>query len=206
MIALSITPRPSRSLRGLMTWLKTNSYTVVRLLLNQFGIAVMSIMLVAITQSPNQKHLMLLACVYATVFYLSLLYLAMWQEGAQDRIRVDAGRASPRRLQGLFLALAASIPNILIFLFMLVGYLFGSAAWAQGMYGIAHTAAVLWEGMYTGIINFILPPATTASMSIGYLIAYAITLLPTLLVCTLGYLMGHSERRLFGFLSSHKKR
>lgn len=192
-----------------MTWLKTNSYTIVRLLLNQFGIAVMSIMLVAITQSPNQKHLMLLACVYATVFYLSLLYLAVWQEGAQDRIRVDAGRAQPDRLQGLKLGLMASIPNLLIFLFMLIGYLFGAAAaqhsWAQGMYGIAHTAAVLWQGMYTGIINFFLPPATTDSMSIGYLIAYALAVLPALLVCTLGYLMGHSERRILGFLSSRKK-
>jgi len=105
-----------------MTWFKTNSYSIVKMILNQFGVAVMSLMLITITQT--RKELMLVAALYATVFYLILLYMMTWELGAKDRIRADAKIVPFDALQGVKLSLAANLPNFLIALLMGIGYLF----------------------------------------------------------------------------------
>jgi hypothetical protein len=59
--------------------------------------------------------------------------------------------------------------------------------------------------MYTGFINAVLDPATTSSMSVWYVVAYAIAPLLPLLSSAFGYWMGSENKRLFGFLGAKKK-
>ncbi|MBQ8352003.1 MAG: hypothetical protein IJY20_08195 [Clostridia bacterium] len=188
-----------------MTWLKTNSYTITKMLLNQFGIMLLGIILVN-SLTAKLPQLSIIASLYTTIFFMYLLYVMTWEQGAKDRIRADNGSMRLDRLCGLKLSLFANIPNFLIVLCLLIGFLFGSClaqhAWAQGMFGIAHTIAIGWESMYTGFINTILHPETTSSMSVGYLIAYALAPIPPLAASTLGYIMGSHNKRLFGFLGS----
>ena len=192
-----------------MNWLKTNSYMIVKMLLNQFGVMLLGIILVNILTAKTPA-LRIFASLYATLFFMYLLYVMTWEAGAKDRIRADAGYIRLDRLAGLKLSLCANIPNFLLALLMVIGFLFGSLfmqeAWAQGMFGIAHVAAVCWESMYTGFINAVLDPEITSSMSVGYVIAYALAPLPLLAASGVGYLMGSSNKRLLGFLSAKKEK
>ena len=190
-----------------MTWLKKNSYAITKLLLYQFGIAILGIILITATSSRGELASMVSA--YAVVFYLILLYMATWEDGAKDRIRADAHRTSVDRLMGLKLALCANIPNFLLAFLMLVGYLFGAvfteAGWAQTVFVVSHTVAVIWEAMYTGIVNTLIDPEAVSALSHLYLIAYLILPLFSLGACTLGYLLGSQDKRIFFFIKGKKK-
>ncbi len=190
-----------------MRWLKTNSYTITKMLLNQFGVMLMGIILVNIL-TRKQPTLMLLASIYATVFYLILLYIMTWEQGAKDQIRVESGRAKPDRLAGLKLSAVANLPNFLLALLLLFSFLFGANGpcylWAQTMFGVTRTVAVMWQSMYTGFINFLLPPDVIFELSGFYVLAYFLTPLPAMAASTFGYCMGRCNRRIFGFLSAKK--
>ncbi len=188
-----------------MTWLKNNSYTVVRMLIYQFGIAILGIILSVATATRQQ--LMLMVSIYALLFYVILLYMATWEDGAKEGIRHDAGIARVDRLMGLKLSLVANIPNYVIALLLLIGHLFGAvwteAAWAQTIFIVAHAIGAVWESMYLGIINTLIPAGN--SMSYLYIIAYALTPLPSIAACTLGYFLGSHNKRIFGNLTVKKK-
>ena len=191
-----------------MNWLKTNSYNITKMILNQFGSMLLGIILVNIL-TAKMPALRIVASLYATLFFLYLLYVMTWEQGAKDRIRADAGYMPLDQLCGLKLSLWANLPYFLIVLMLLIGYLFGAQlaahTWAQGMFGITHAVAICWESMYTGFINAALDPATTSSMSVWYVVAYAIAPLLPLFSSAFGYWMGSENKRLFGFLGAKKK-
>lgn len=189
-----------------MTFFKENSYNIVRMLLYQFGMTVFG--LIVTMAATKNDVLMLCVSIYASCMYLGLLYLATWDSGAKDRIRADAGRIKPDKLAGLKMSLFANIPNFLLVVFLLIGFLFGAVfgthGWAQGMFVIAHLIGVGIQAMYTGIVNALIPASSNA-LSGFYLLAYTITPLLSLFACWFGYVMGWHERRLFGFLKKGKK-
>jgi Ca2+/Na+ antiporter len=192
---------------GFMNWFKTHSYTITKMLLNQFGIMLLGIILVNIL-TAKMPALRIVASLYTSLFFMYLLYVMTWEQGAKDRIRADAGYMKFDRLCGLKLSLFANIPNFLIALLLLIGFLFGTLVseqtWAQGMFGVTHAVAICWESMYTGFINAVLDPAVTSSLSVGYVIAYVLAPLPPLFASTLGYIMGSNNKRLLGAFSAKK--
>ncbi len=192
-----------------MSWFKSNSYTIVKMIINQFGIAIMSIIFIG-GALDGDRRLALVGSAFCTLFYLILLYMMCWDEGAKEGIRADALNKKKDYFAGLKLALFANIPNALLALLLLIGFLFGGvlveAAWAQGLYVIVHGIAVIWESMYLGFVNFFLPPAETAATSSYYLIAYTLTMLPSLFAAWLGYFLGLKNRRMFGSLFAPKKK
>ncbi len=168
-----------------------NGKFVKKLLLNQFGAAVMGLMITA--ASASQSKLMLFASLFATAFYLVLLYMVVWEKGGQDRIRVDGGRAVYAPLTGLKIALLANIPNMLFALLIIIGYIFGRSdsfamEWAGNLYAIFNAVGRLWHGMYIGLIQTFSPHNP---------IAFPLVILPALFTCTFGYWMGLKNRRIF---------
>lgn len=193
-----------------MTFIRKNSYSIFKIMLNQFGMMVLAMILIGAASATDNPTIRLLGSIYTTVFFMALLYVMMWECGGRDRIRVDGGRDVYDRFAGVKMALCANLPTYLIVLFLTVGYLFGSLwmqeAWAQGMFAIAHgVAAFTWDAMYSGIIMEILDPATTSSISPAYILAYALSVLPSVAACAFGYGMGYRGKRIFGGLSQKKK-
>lgn len=190
-----------------MTWFKNNSYTIVKMIIQQFGIAVMSIIFIGGALGADTR-LGLFGSVFCSLFYLALLYTMCWDEGAKAGIRADAMHTKKDSLFGLKLSLFANIPNAVLALLMLVGFLFGQvffeAAWAQGLYTVVHLIAFIWESMYLGFINFFLPAAETAATSGYYLVAYTLMILPSLFASWLGYFLGLRNKRMFGSLFAPK--
>ncbi len=185
-----------------MGFIKKNSYCIVKMLLNQFGMVVMALIILGACQAAGSQALLLAGSIYSSIFYMALLYCMTWDSGAKDRIRVDGGRDERDRLCGLKMSLCANIPNFLIVLLMVVGYLFGvllaEQGWAQGMFAFSHLLGTLWEAMYTGLIVFFIDTSVVSSLSPLYILAYFVAILPALIASTFGYWMGYEGHRLFG--------
>ncbi len=169
-----------------------NGKIVTKLILNQFGAAVMGLMITA--AAASNPTLKLFASLFAICFYLVLLYMVVWEKGGQDRIRVDGGRAAYQPLTGLKISLLANIPNILFAVLIIIGYIFGrkdgpfAMEWAGNLYFVCNMLGRLWHGMYIGLIQTFSP-----NNPIGHLLV----VLPALFVCTAGYWLGLKNRRIF---------
>ena len=79
---------------------------VKKLMLNQFGGAMLGIMLSSATMQSDMLNF--LTSILAIIFYLFLQYTAIWEIGAKDQIRVNGGRAAENKWQGLRIALLAN--------------------------------------------------------------------------------------------------
>ena len=111
---------------------RENGGIIGKLLLYQFGMTFFGIMLFSAAMAAQSQRiwLMVFASGFSTLFYLYLIYSVLWERGGQDRIRVDGGRAKREPLKGLWIILAANIPNIVIALLILVSQPFkGTAQW-----------------------------------------------------------------------------
>ncbi len=182
-------------MKRLLQYIKDNSRIITKLILNQVGGAVLGITLSS--AAVQSDTLFVALSVLSVIFYLALLYNASWDEGGHERIKIDGGRAEWRPLRGLYVSLIANLPNLLIAVLILIGKIFGSTStfgfeWAGGLYGIAHGIAIFYEGMYAGLVS---------SYSPYNPIGYFLIILPALLVCTVGYIIGVNNLRIVDFLT-----
>ncbi|MBR4959997.1 MAG: hypothetical protein IKY52_03780 [Clostridia bacterium] len=169
-----------------------NGKIVTKLTLNQFGAAVMGLMITA--AAASNETLKLFASIFSICFYLILLYMVVWEKGGQDRIRFDGGRAAWQPLNGLKMSLLHNASNILFAVLIIIGYIFGKKGgmfemeWAGNMYAIFNAIGRLWHGMYIGLIQTYSPNNP---------IAFLLVILPSMFTCTFGYYMGLQNRRIF---------
>ena len=57
--------------------------------------------------------------------------------------------------------------------------------------------ARLWQGMYNGVINFVIPQGLNEAQTILSTLIYIAIILPSLAVNAIGYRMGYMNRRIF---------
>lgn len=171
-----------------------NSKIISKILLNQFGSTFFGIMLVAASYAAKDQRdwLMLFSSCFATIFYLFLIYNVIWERGGSDRIRADAGRAERKPLTGLWISLTANIPNFIIALVILIAHPFKhDMVWAGTLDTIGRAVALLWEGMYAGIVAYFAPRNP---------IIHLLVIFPALIVTAGGYFLGlHNVRLLSAF-------
>lgn len=171
-------------------FIKDNSYIIVKMMLNQFGMAVFGLML-ALATSSNET-LLLLTGIFSVFFYLFLLYTVMWEEGAKYKIRVDGGRAVYRPLNGLYMSICANVPNIVLAVLILIGHIFGNTEgafgmeWAGNLKVVSALIARLWEAMYLGLIQLYSPYNP---------LGFVVIIFPALFVCAFSYYLGLREFR-----------
>ena len=176
---------------------RENSKLVSKLILNQFGATFFGIMMMIATAMARDELVLFTSC-FATLFYLFLLYTVIWERGGQDRIKVDGGRAVRRPLTGLYASLLAGIPNIIIAILVLVSNPFkASYAWAGTMNVVGRSAALLWQGMYSGIVQYFSPSNP---------IIHLLTVFPAVIVCTAGYWIGFSNKRILALFERKKSK
>ena len=195
---------------------KENAYDIVRLYVNQLGIMIFSLLLyTAVGSLENESlsnSLSIFVSVFSICFYLVLIYYAMWEMGAKDKIRVDGGRMEPCKTKGLVMGLFANVPNFVISgLTVLLMSLF-LATNNDGLYAgflIFNTITRLHEAMFLGVINAIAPAGLTA-LGIDYIkfliAAVLFTVLPLISVGVthLAYSLGYREKKIFSFLGGKK--
>jgi FtsH-binding integral membrane protein len=98
-----------------MKFVKENSYDIVKLIINQIGITIFSLVLLFTANGANLPPVFKpLFSVFSTLFYFALLYTVAWEFGAKDKIKIDSGRYSATKAKGLFLGLWANCVNIFL--------------------------------------------------------------------------------------------
>lgn len=176
-----------------MTFFRENSYTVVRLGLNQFGMAMFGLV-VSFATSAN-KTLLVLGGILAMLMYWFLLYSVCWTEGGQHRIRVDGGREKKSLLNGVKLGLAANAVNLVLSIVYAVCYSIGPLyEWAANVALVLNAVLRIFFGMYLGIIS---------AAGIRFSCVFLVISLIGILVCEASYLLGYRQTK---FLFSAKKR
>ncbi len=170
---------------------KGYSYSIVKMFINQFAIALFGLTLAIATGQSGNGKLQIICSVCAVLFYLFLIYTMTWEVGAADKIRVDAGRAKASPLRGLYMSLFANLPNLILAAIILICSPIASAAKTAGGFRIV---ALLLEGMYTGLLTV----DVGGSPLNAYAWPYLVIILPALLTATLAYLGGLHNFRILG--------
>ncbi len=131
---------------------KQHSFDMVKLFLNQIAMTVFATMLTL--AAVKNKNLALAVSIFSVLFYLFINYSAVWELGAKDKLRVDAGRMAPMPAKGFFIALGAALPNIFLTILIGVGLLFDTAG-GQKISLYCNVIMRLVNGTYLGIIDSI---------------------------------------------------
>lgn len=189
------------------SFIAENSGTVVKILIHQLGLTVFGFLLYSASASSRSTPLTLGLGIFSALFYLVLLYVLSWDNGAKDKIKIDGGRMKPDAFKGAKTALIANIPNLIFAVLSLVGYLcinksalsaagtYVSPKWAVNLHGIAQIIGIFLNSMYTGIADPI-----GLSTKPFYLFVVCV---PSILACGLGYFLGTKEK--FGVFTSAPK-
>ena len=190
-----------------MKFFKENSYDVVRLFINQIGIAIFSLILYTALgtvkiEADNLYTFKAIISIFAILFYFALLYTVAWDWGAKDNIRIEGKRMEPVKLKGARLAFWANVPNF-VFAFVY--------ALTMGLYCIGVEGAKNLSAVFNVIVRFIM------SMHLGLLqaffsfladnlyvyhfwqaVGYFIVPVFAIMVTELGYSLGLREKKIFG--------
>jgi hypothetical protein len=191
-----------------MKFLKDNSYDIVRLLINQVGITIFSLILYTSIGAVNiedgmKRGVNVALSVFSMLFYFALLYTVAWDWGAKDKIRIDGGRMEPDVFKGAKMAFFANVPNfILTFVCVLTFSIFlaTDSLAAENVSRVFDLIIRLFMSMYLGVLQGIFNGLRGNenmfyfAQAIGY---FVIPVLP-ILATQFGYTMGTKEKKIFG--------
>lgn len=193
-----------------MSYLKDNSYDIVRLYINQIGITIFSLFLytaVAMMGDDVFFGLKLAVSIFSTLFYLCLVHNVVWEIGASDKIRFDSGKVARTPLKGFLLSLFANIPN---FVLALLSVLFSTLMlfgvdWATSAFSVVFVILRFHTAMYMGVIQGSVPAGGASIDPVDCLIeSILFVVLPLVAVglAHLSYWLGTKEIKLLGFMES----
>lgn len=167
------------------------SYGIVKMFVTQFVISLFGALLAMATASSGNDTLTLAVGCFAMLFYLFLIYDMMWEIGAKDKISVDVGKKEYRPFTGLWMALIASIPSIIIAILYTIAYpLMSSARWAGTLAAILNVISLFIHGMYRAITSTV-QIAGTYMNNLWW--TYFVVIIPVALVAFLAYYLGHKN-------------
>jgi len=197
-----------------MRFLKDNSYDIVRLFINQIGIAIFSFFLYTavgmIKDDALEFKLRIILSVFAIGFYFVLLYTVAWEWGAKEKIRIDAGRAERKPFNGAILSILANVPNFLISLLAIIFLGVNMLGGADGFYTafvVLNLFIRFLESMYLGAIQGIFSLFKLAGNELFMFETLGFLIMPlfAVLATHIGYTMGLKEKRIFGFVKQTSK-
>ncbi len=168
---------------------------VKKLLLCQFGAAVMGIMI----SFSNNTYLNIFTAALSFAFYMYILYTSVWDIGAKDKLAIEGHRMEADRLIGLKAALYANIPNLALAAVCIIGKALGGFADLAFANTAAYWANIItrfWNGMYIGFFVVLQPDKATDLQAFLYMFIYLAAIIPALLICFIAYNMGVKGIRL----------
>lgn len=191
-----------------MKLIKDNLHTIVKLFVNQIGVAIFAFMLYTAIgamrlEASATRTVNLLISIFSLLFYLFLLYTVVWEIGAIDRIAVDTGREKKQPLKGMILSAVSNLPNFLlggVCILLIALHLSTGAEGPKTAFGILNLIYRMLDSIYLGIVSFVFPTVTEdVAVYLYQSILFVALLLIPILVCQAAYAMGFAEIRVFKF-------
>ncbi len=174
------------------------SYSMVKMFVNQFALAIFGTSLAFATNFAHRNStsfdvLTLVVSIGAALFYLFLLYTLTWEIGAKDRISVDCGKKPYKPLTGLLMSLIANLPNLVLAILFTIGTIAGFERFA----GVVGMIAGLLQGMYLGTVATVALPIGGAWVQLNSLWpTFFLMSVPAMITCWIAYLMGFKNIRI----------
>jgi len=180
------------------------SYSMIKMLLTQIVISIFGLMLSMATVNAS-SGVAIAVSIFAILFYLFLIYTLVWEIGAKDKISVDVGKKTYKPFTGLWMALVANVPNIVLAIILAIGKMFISNVEGKEFngLGIVSVIANVLQGMYFGAISAIKIPSGQPLSDLWW--TYFLIVIPALVTSFLAYYLGHRNFRFFGSLANKKK-
>ena len=164
---------------------RDHSYNMVKMFLNQFATAIFGFSLALAAGKAQNPTLRNVTSIGAILFYLFLLYTMTWEIGFRERVGVLHGRIKNQPYKGALICLIANLPNFLFAILITLGA-FVSQGVCATLAAFGRTAALLLEGMYTGILA-----QTVNGVALHqHWFVYFLIPIPAILVCGIAYLLG----------------
>lgn len=195
-----------------MQYFRENSRLISKIFVNQIGMTIFGVILTTAVMkaTENDPTITLLVSIFSILFYLALIYNVMWEEGARDVIRINAGRMQNSATFPAKAALFAAVPNLVLAALLLISYVFMYALdvdFFRAVYGVLHIILALFEAMYLGLFKVILDAFPEPLVQHGMAcLLYLLSSLPMILVSWGAYTLGKRNVYLFGKRASDKKR
>jgi len=142
------------------SFFKANRKMIFKLMLTHLVITVFGLMVFIPFNLDNQsmRAFLVIGSVFAIVLYMFLIDVDMWYFGAEDKLRVDAGREKRSPFKGFLIGLIAELPSIILgIVYAVISMLYAYyQAYPSGpSFGAAKAIlwviTFLWNGMYLGI-------------------------------------------------------
>ena len=87
----------------MIKYIKENLDSIFKLFINHMGMMIFSLVVLLtsklISTKMNNNAVFYIMGVVTVLMYFSLIYTAMWERGAQDKIKIDGGRLNKNIFQ-----------------------------------------------------------------------------------------------------------
>ena len=192
-----------------MSFFKTNFDTVLKLILNQIGVALLTFFLYTaaggiISDDGLGLMIKIAISVFGILFYYALIYNIAWEIGAKDKIRIDGGKMKPSKNKGMLLGIYANLPNIAVITFatlLFLLYMLTNADWMYSLYAVLNFIFRFFISIYIGVIQAICTPYREYHADLYTLsqcICFLIFALISAIIIHISYVMGVKDIRIFG--------
>lgn len=188
-----------------MRFFRENSDSIVKLYINQIGVAIFSMFLytAAAALSLDGVATMLVKVgisVFAMLFYFSLVYTVAWEIGAKDKIRIDGGRMEEKKSKGLYLGAWANSPNFVFIglaLFLFLIYIASGVEVLYTIFGILNGLFRIFVSMYLGVIQGLTSGLDGNIDLLAETVLYIVFSAVGAVITWLSYLRGLKDKRFF---------
>ncbi len=156
---------------------------VSKILINHIAMTVFGI--IVLISTSKSRVLFHASGALAILMYMFLLYMIMWELGAQNKVRVEAGRIKKDRWLGLKISLVANSLFILVSLVEMILWFFVTPDAVTGVNNACGVLKIIMNyvyGMYLSI----------SSLAPNFGAMHLLLAIPAILCCTLSYLAGLS--------------
>lgn len=176
--------------KSLIAYVKDNLDSILKLFINHIGMMIFGLV-VLITSSLIASRLKNQAVFYVMgaltlLMYFSLIYTAMWERGAKDKIKIDGGRMKKNILNGLWFYLLANALAVItgVITLLLSFFVTEDASFINNVYGVFRIIAHYYNSMYLNITTIDGMGAVLGSLM------YVLVILPGAFVSFVSYVLG----------------
>lgn len=171
----------------MIRYAKENLDSILKLFINHIGMVVFSLVVLIAGKMINPL-VFYLAGALAVLMYFSLIYTAMWERGAKDKIKIDGGRMKTNLFNGLWFYLYANVILLFVGLLSLIFSFFitAEASFFNGVYAVTTMISHYYSAMYLPISEI----GGLADIPTLYALVHLLTLVPGALVSFASYIFG----------------
>ncbi|MBE6674621.1 MAG: hypothetical protein E7596_05905 [Ruminococcaceae bacterium] len=174
----------------MIKYIKENLDSISKLFINHIGMMIFALVVLITSKLLSTKigndAVFYIAGIITVLMYFSLIYTAMWERGASDKIKIDGGRLSPNLLNGLWLYLLGNalflVTSVLSLLFSF--FVTEDASFANNAYAVFRFISHYYNAMYMPITNI----AGLGAVAKSFI--YVGTILPGAVVSLVSYILG----------------